>query len=62
MKSLVGRDFSFYACNDTGTMKKTKTAVEETEEIEENEEETAIDILMQEDNNETLPPAEADKE
>ena len=45
-----------------GTMKKTKTAVEETEEIEENEEETAIDILMQEDNNETLPPAEADKE
>ena len=45
-----------------GTMKKTKTAVEKTEEIEKNEEETAIDILMQEDNNETLPPAEADKE
>lgn len=45
-----------------GTMKKTKTAVEETEEIEEIEEETAIDILMQEDNNDTLPPTEADKE
>ena len=45
-----------------GTMKKAKVPVEELNELEAAEEDTAIDILLQNEDNEKLPPAEAEKE
>ena len=45
-----------------GTMKKAKVPVEELNELETAEEDTAIDILLQNEDNEKLPPAEAEKE
>ncbi len=45
-----------------GTMKKAKVPVEELNELEAPEEDTAIDILLQNEDNEKLPPAEAEKE
>ena len=45
-----------------GTMKKAKTAVEEINELEAPEEDTAIDILLQNEDNEKLPPGGAEKE
>ena len=45
-----------------GTMKKTKAPIEEQNELETQEEDTAIDILLQNEDNEKLPPAEAEKE
>ena len=45
-----------------GTMKKAKVPVEELNELEAAEEGTAIDILLQNEDNEKLPPAEAEKE
>ena len=45
-----------------GTMKKAKVPVEELNELEAPEEDTAIDILLQNKDNEKLPPAEAEKE
>ena len=44
-----------------GTMKKAKVPVEELNELEAPEEDTAIDILLQNEDNEKLPPAEAEK-
>ena len=45
-----------------GTMKKAKVPVETLNELEAPEEDTAIDILLQNEDNEKLPPAEAEKE
>ena len=45
-----------------GTMKKAKVPVEALNELEASEEDTAIDILLQNEDNEKLPPAEAEKE
>ena len=45
-----------------GTMKKAKVPVEAFNELEASEEDTAIDILLQNEDNEKLPPAEAEKE
>ena len=45
-----------------GTMKKAKVPVEELNELEAPEEDTAIDILLQNEDNEKLPPAGAEKE
>jgi len=45
-----------------GTMKKAKVPVEELNELEAAEEDTAIDILLQNEDDEKLPPAEAEKE
>ena len=45
-----------------GTMKKAKAAVEEINELEVSEEDTAIDILLQNEDNEKLPPGGAEKE
>ena len=45
-----------------GTMKKAKVPVEALNELEAPEEDTAIDILLQNEDNEKLPPAEAEKE
>lgn len=45
-----------------GTMKKAKVPVEALNELEASEENTAIDILLQNEDNEKLPPAEAEKE
>ena len=45
-----------------GTMKKAKVPVEALNELEAPEEDTAIDILLQNEDNEKLPPAGAEKE
>ena len=45
-----------------GTMKKAKAPVEDLNEIEDSEVDTAIDILLQNEDNEKLPPPEAEKE
>ena len=45
-----------------GTMKKAKVPVEVLNELEAPEEDTAIDILLQNEDNEKLPPAGAEKE
>ena len=45
-----------------GTMKKAKVPVEGLNELEAPEEDTAIDILLQNEDNEKLPPAGAEKE
>ena len=45
-----------------GTMKKAKVPVELLNELDAPEEDTAIDILLQNEDNEKLPPAEAEKE
>ena len=45
-----------------GTMKKAKVPVEELNELEAPEEDTAIDILLHNEDNEKLPPAGAEKE
>ena len=44
-----------------GTMKKTN-GLDEDDDQEESEEKTAIDVLLQEDINTTLPPLEDEKE
>ena len=45
-----------------GTMKKAKVPIEALNELEASEEGTAIDILLQNEDNEKLPPAGAEKE
>ena len=45
-----------------GTMKKAKVPVEALNELEASKEDTAIDILLQNEDNEKLPPAGAEKE